>query len=188
LLSKLAARGKLAADAMTYGAHAFALQRQYRRTRIADDVSVLTVGLVHDWSILAFIVLFPIAFGGLWCFVAWLLSHIGGWAKIAEIYPAVSRPDGIHCWGRNLQIRPFANYSGCMNVTVSPQGIFMIPFAPFRFGHRPLLIPWNCVGPLEEESFFVRFHFLSIEAAGKKMRLSLTGEAADWIRENRPAA
>ena len=141
---------------------------------------------MKDWLIVVGIALIPVYFAGIWCAVLWLLSHIGGWAKIAESYATTSRPEGVHCRGRSLQISPFANYSSCLNATVSPQGIYMIPFAIFRLGHRPLLIPWSCVGSLEEESFFVRFYFLSIEAAGKKMRLSLTREAADWIRRNRP--
>lgn len=140
---------------------------------------------MKDWLPVLIAVLFPIYFIGMWCFVLWVISRIGGWARLASLYPAGARPEGLHLGWRSMQIRPFANYSSCLNVTLAHEGIYMIPVAIFRLGHRPLLIPWTCVGPLEEKTILFRYYLLPMEAGGKHIRLSVPVSAKEWIATNR---
>jgi hypothetical protein len=142
---------------------------------------------MKDWLPLVLIAIFPLFFLGMWCSVLRLLSRIGGWAKIAEEYRAVSPSQGTRYRWRSMQIRPFMNYSSALDVTLSRQGVYLVPFVMFRIGHEPLLIPWSCVGPLEEKSLlFFKGCLLPIEAAGKRMRLSLPVSAREWLAVNRP--
>ena len=141
---------------------------------------------MKDWLPLILLVVFPIYSIGMWCFVLWLLSRIGGWKKIAERYRATGRPEGERYRWRSMQIRPFMNYNGGLEVTLSRQGVYLVPFAMFRMGHEPLLIPWSCVGPLEEKSvLFFKGYMLPIEAAGKSLRLYLPAAAKEWLAANR---
>lgn len=142
---------------------------------------------MKDWLPLVLIAIFPVYFIGMWSFVLWLLSRIGGWAKMAEKYRAQACPEGpLYRW-RSMQIRPFMNYNSSLDVTLSPQGVHMVPFVMFRIGHEPLLIPWSCVGPLEETNFlFFKTCLVPMEAAGKRMRLSLPVSAREWLAVNRP--
>jgi hypothetical protein len=143
---------------------------------------------LHQLSIIAMGFGFLAAFAAFWCFVLWLISRLGGWSEIAGKYPATARPDGLHLTGRSLRLRPFTNYNGCLHVTLSPAGIYMFPWAIFRIGHKPILIPWSCVGLVEEGRFIVRYYSVPIEAGGKRMVLSIPGEGAEWIRRHRPAS
>lgn len=143
---------------------------------------------LHQLSIIATGLGFLAAFATFWCFVLWLISRLGGWSTMTETYPATVRPDGLHLTGRSLRIGFFTNYNGCLDVTLSPAGIYMVPWAVFRIGHKPILIPWNCAGSVEEGRILIRYYLVPMEVAGKKMKLFIPQEGAEWIRQHRPAS
>jgi hypothetical protein len=89
------------------------------------------------------ILLFVIAFVGLWSFVCVLLSHIGGWASLAEHYRC-QEPFLGSCWRMQRgEFRWFIAYNNCLMVGADPRGLFLGVFVLFRLGHPPLFIPWR---------------------------------------------
>ncbi len=71
-----------------------------------------------------------------------VVSHLGGWASLAERYPA-QEPFSGPCWNFQCgQFRWFASYNNCLTVGADPRGLFLWILWPFRVGHPPLFIPW----------------------------------------------
>lgn len=85
---------------------------------------------------------FPLFFAGLWLGVLYLLSAIGGWGTLARYYPAVASAEGERFRFQSAQLG-WVSYNNCVNVTVSPAGLRLSVLAPFRFGHRPISVPWQ---------------------------------------------
>ena len=131
---------------------------------------------------------FLAAFASMWTGIIWLISRIGGWARLAKEYRAELRREGMHFSMRSLHIAPMTGYNRCLEVTLSRDGIYLVPFALFRFGHAPLLIPWDRVGKLEERRFLIRRYILPIQAAGMSLRLDVPSSVADWMSANLPGS
>jgi hypothetical protein len=89
-----------------------------------------------------FLVLLPL-FPVLWYFVGLKLSRIGGWQKLAEVYPARTPPSGqkFNTYGAVGKVR----YKGCLYVFVSRDGLFVSVMALFSIGHKPLFLPWSVI-------------------------------------------
>ncbi|WP_035601585.1 hypothetical protein [Haloferula sp. BvORR071] len=130
---------------------------------------------------LLFLILFP----AFWCFVVWIISILGGWARLGRDYTARNKPLGPDFSMLSLQIAPMTGYNNCLQVTFCAQGIYMVPFLIFRVGHPPLLIPWSKVGPIQTRNFlWMRTDFFPIEVAGKSLKLYLKSNARQWIEQN----
>lgn len=90
-----------------------------------------------------FWILFPFLFVGFWCFVCFILSHLGGWAALGKRFGADRAPIGRVFSGQSAQLRRFCNYNNCLTVIVSEEGFYVRVWPMFRLGHPPLLIPWK---------------------------------------------
>ena len=94
------------------------------------------------WGILlipiAFFIIFPI----FWCFVIWLISHIGGWNRLAMRYRTDREPNG-KTWPAVQGKVGLASYKGSLTCTTNHQGLFLEPAVIFRFAHPRLFIPWS---------------------------------------------
>jgi hypothetical protein len=101
--------------------------------------------------IIAFIVLFTL----LWVSISFLLSRLGGWANLAEQFPAICRGQGnVFNW-HSARFNYFVNYSNCLTVIVSAAGIYLQPMIFLRMGHKPIMVPWDAITVLERRYFFV---------------------------------
>jgi hypothetical protein len=134
---------------------------------------ILTLGIVVGYA-----VVFPL----FWCFVIWVISRVGGWASLAASYVASSEPQGTRYTWRSMRISPAANYNGCLNVILSSAGIYMVPSQLFRFAHKPLLLPWDCVEHVSEQRFLGRRLLVTLSAKGKRITLVLPGDAEEVLR------
>jgi hypothetical protein len=94
--------------------------------------------------------LLPLAFVGLWLFVGWILSHVCGWAALAERFAANERPRGSRLHGQVVSMGPVSE-SGVTGMIVSSQGLYLCAIFLFRFGRRPLLLPWHAVAFVAEK-------------------------------------
>ncbi|MEM7067715.1 MAG: hypothetical protein AAF478_02430 [Pseudomonadota bacterium] len=99
---------------------------------------------------IAFLIIFPL----FWFGVVWMVSRIGGWAKLASIHPANAPVQGdVYRW-RSARIRLFSSYRSSLTITVNNEGIHMQPLIFFRFGHEPIFIPWQAVSKLERTTLW----------------------------------
>lgn len=58
----------------------------------------------------------------------------------------------------------------------------MEPLWFVRFGHPPVLIPWEKITPMQScRALWLTRYFVPMEAAGKSMRLDLPQTAEEWI-------
>ncbi len=116
-----------------------------------------------------------------WCFVVFVLARVGGWHSMAQRYAAGSRPSGgVTYRFRNGGFSAFGSgYRNCLNVTITRDGLYVVPMGPFRVGHTPVLLPWSCVGGIEEKGF-LGFRALEVRCGvGKRtFRLYLPTQAA----------
>ena len=86
----------------------------------------------------------PLFFAGMWFLVGMILSHVSGWASLGQRYAATGRPAGHRMWGQVVSIGPVRE-NGVTGLAVGPEGLHLFSNPLFRFGRRPLLIPWRAV-------------------------------------------
>lgn len=105
-----------------------------------------------DPSVLYFIPLFPIAFIGLWCAVSLILSHVGGWHRLAHRFTVNSPPSGKSHSMQSGRIGG-VNYNHCLTIHISEHGLRLSILFLFRLGHPPLLIPWDQIKSVQIVKF-----------------------------------
>ena len=119
--------------------------------------------------IILIIVGFVVAFSALWTGIVWLTSRLGGWADLAEEFPATGRIEGEEFKFCSARLRYVVNYSHCLTITVTPSGLHIIPMIFFRLGHPALLIPWQAIQSMERGMMpFFRATRLTIRRSGAK--------------------
>jgi hypothetical protein len=134
--------------------------------------------------------LFPLFFATLWLFITGLLAQVGGWSELARLYrePEGTVRDPVRSFRTaTLDLRrgwfPLpANYSNCAIVEVASAGVHLRTWAPFRFRHPPLLIPWRQIERLEPGTILF-FRTLAICPRGTAVRIRLYGKPADAVEE-----
>jgi hypothetical protein len=99
-----------------------------------------------------FVLLFPFFFVGVWCLVCFLLSQIGGWARLGEKFSATAAPDGKFLYGQSAQFSGFCNYNRCLTIAIAENGLYLKVWSIFRLGHPPLLIPWDQIQNTKQTS------------------------------------
>jgi hypothetical protein len=126
--------------------------------------------------------IFPFYFIGLWFGISYLLSATGGWRALARCYPdEASSSEGQRFRFQSAQVG-WVNYNNCVNVIVSPTGLRLSVFAPFRFGHRPIFIPWRDIRVGLRKSWFTSVGVLRF-AREPTMELRLRRRLVDRIAD-----
>ncbi|MCB8943616.1 MAG: hypothetical protein H6658_07665 [Ardenticatenaceae bacterium] len=96
-----------------------------------------------------------LAFTLLWIAIIWLIGSLGGWAKIAEKYPA-RQPWSATCWHmQSAQLRGFANYSGILKICADAEGIHVATIIFFSMGHAPFSVPWVEINGRQRRRFLI---------------------------------
>jgi hypothetical protein len=135
--------------------------------------------------ILGILVVFPIFFFMLWRGVATILSVVGGWGKLAERYPAPPQPEG-RAYPSNSGVLQYwflpVNYNFILTVRVGDAGVGLETNPLFRYGHPPLLIPWQAVRECRRFSLlFYSGALLRLHDSG--VRIFIGGRAGAAILE-----
>lgn len=79
----------------------------------------------------------------LWLFVVWLTAQIGGWSKLAGLYPArLPFDESCRSW-QSARFRWGMGYNGILKVCADTQALHLSVFPIFRPGNPPLSIPWE---------------------------------------------
>ena len=87
---------------------------------------------------------FPLFFAGLWVGISFLMSRLSGWSSLARRYRAAAPPEGERLTWASGQIGS-VSFRSCLNLTLAPSGLFLVPMLPFRLFMPPLLVPWTDV-------------------------------------------
>jgi hypothetical protein len=98
--------------------------------------------------------LFFLGFIVLWATISYLLSIIGGWAKLAEDYRSEPLMERQRWTFQSAAMRFAASYNNVLTVGVSDAGLSLSIFFLFRLGHPPLLIPWSDIRKVGEAGKF----------------------------------
>jgi len=89
---------------------------------------------------LAFAVFACSAWATLWIWRA----RVSGWAKLAAAYPAEKKPDaGARRWNTVRMLPSGLRYPRIVSVRLTVDGLYLVPTLVCRFGHDPILIPWE---------------------------------------------
>jgi hypothetical protein len=89
-----------------------------------------------------FPIAFPFFFAGMWTGVSYLLSRLSGWSALAERYRTGAAPAGERLPWMSARIGS-VSFRSCLNATLAPAGLHLVPLLPFRLFMPPLLIPWT---------------------------------------------
>ena len=97
-----------------------------------------------DWNIITLLSLMLagiLGFIGFWCLICWLISHLGGWGRMAARFPRTVPPSGQRF---NMQSGSvgLANYNNCLTIHVTEAGIDFAVWPIFGIGHKPVFVPW----------------------------------------------
>jgi len=128
-----------------------------------------------------FAAIFPIYFLCLWFLVGAIISFIGGWSSLANVYRTRVPFIGAKWRMQSGQMRWLATYNNVLTIGVSAQGVYLASMFLFRFMHPPLLVPWSEIkvrrkkGWVFEHVIFTMGHELAIplrirEKLGAKLR------------------
>jgi hypothetical protein len=85
---------------------------------------------------------FPLFFAGMWIAIAALLSRLSGWSELAKRYPAAAEPEGERVVWTSAQIGG-VSFRSCLNATLAPSGLYLVPARLFRLFMPPVLVPWS---------------------------------------------
>lgn len=94
------------------------------------------------WVIILIPVVFAVVFPCFCCFVLWILSHVGGWRRLAKHYRTEKKPEGKVFAGIQAMVG-LVSYRSALDCTVTEEGFFLRPMLLFRFAHPTLFIPWS---------------------------------------------
>ena len=100
------------------------------------------------WFPFAFLVGFPL----FWIAICELLGFMGGWRRLAEVYPSSGPVPSDKAWFRSGKLG-LVNYGNCLVLGFTPAGLYLATVFPFRPGHAPLLIPWSEIHASAEEEW-----------------------------------
>jgi len=132
---------------------------------------------------LIFILLVPFVLVGFFCLVTYLLSTIGGWSKLAKNYPRRQIAEGRKFTMQSLAVG-VTNYGNVITVHSSREGLDFAVMFLFRFGHRPLFIPWSHIAPPREKSLLWCKYVLLDIGMPKVATIKLPKKVYDSYRES----
>jgi hypothetical protein len=103
---------------------------------------------------------------------------------LAARYRCDEKPRGAVFRFISMGMAPRISYFHSLTLILSEDGIYLVPFWPFRFAHPPLLLPWSAAHPpLEIEGFFFfKTRALPLWVDTRFVEIDLPKKALEWIR------
>jgi hypothetical protein len=82
-------------------------------------------------------------FVAIWLAVSFLLSRVGGWKALSQVYRS-QRAVPTGGWvERRVLLSGRARYKNVLRLTADTEGLYLSVAFPFRLGHPPLFVPWG---------------------------------------------
>jgi hypothetical protein len=121
----------------------------------------------------------------MWVCIAGVLSYVGGWHTLSQVYPDRGVLDGetfrFASMSLGKGIFP-VNYGSCLSVRVGNFGIGLSPLLPFRLFHPPLFVPWSAISSCKVDKFLF-IEQTSLYLVSPDTRLRFTGRAGRAIKQ-----
>jgi len=117
-----------------------------------------------------------------------LLARLGGWAALAERYPAAGEAPRPRCWFGSGIFRRWCGYNNCLIVSADQTGLFMSLWPVFSIGHAPIFIPWSEVREIRRVTMWCRPIYRIVTARAPELDFALHGRAWEFIRPRAEAA
>jgi hypothetical protein len=110
-----------------------------------------------------------------------VLAFATGWKKLAKSYGTdAAPPRGERSTWESIRLRAFGNYNACLVMVFSSMGLYLVPFLPFRAGHRALLIPWSRIRHVKDERVMgTECTRLEVATDGKPIRMLMAKKTWD---------
>jgi hypothetical protein len=113
-------------------------------------------------------------FLAIWLVVSVNISHISGWALLAERFRFSGDFSGPRWSWKSAAFRWRTNYNGCLTFGVNEQGLYLRTNVLFSFAHPPLLIPWNEISASRQRRYFFD---------GVQLELGRAPSVPMWVRK-----
>lgn len=94
--------------------------------------------------------IFPVIFVTCWCLICLMISHLGGWSRLAKKYPSHSQASGKRFSMTSASVGG-ANYNNCLTIHTNETGVYLSVWPIFRLAHPPLFIPWSEINHPKEK-------------------------------------
>lgn len=117
-----------------------------------------------------FALIFPMYFLTLWFLLGAVLSLIGGWFSLAQIYRTRVAFNGAKWRMQSGQMRWLVNYNNVLTIGANQQGLYLASMFLFRFMHPPLLVPWSEIKLRRNKGWVFEYVILTI---GRELAIPL---------------
>lgn len=113
-------------------------------------------------------------FIGFWCLILWLLSHMGGWARLAHEFAASQPPAGDRFGMQSIRVG-WVNYNNCVVIHSSEAGLHIQTWRLFVVAHPPIFLPWSALKKVSQgRVLFWRWVKLEVSTTGRTTTLTLS--------------
>lgn len=124
-------------------------------------------------------------FVALWLLGSLAMARLAGWARLGSEFAAAQAPEGERLrfvTGSMGSVHWPVRYRNCLNVVISPAGLYIAPMLAFRFGSQALLIPWHRFESVQEKQMLSN-RVVSFHVQGHWPVLSLPGPVGQLARQ-----
>ena len=134
-------------------------------------------------SAVGFVCLFVIG----WIAVVWTIGQLG-WANFAALYPGPVKPQARAFLASQASVGGgLGGYRNVLTARFAPEGIHVQSGFPFNFGHRPILLPWQCLQAAQvDRTLFGKRLVVKLSCAAGELRMTLPWEAQAALEAARP--
>lgn len=136
---------------------------------------------MESFFIILPVAIFLVFFAAIWIFVSFILSRVGGWEKLAQVYRYDGEFKGERWRFRSCRMNGFVNYNNCLTFGANPEGLYINILPMFLFRHPPLLIPWSEIK--EEKTKGIIFEYRELSFAGvPNVKMRINASLAEELR------
>jgi hypothetical protein len=112
--------------------------------------------------VVTIVLLFPLVFVGLWMWICSLLASLARWPALAAQYPARDPAAGKPIRGEVTAVGAVRDRHATI-LHVSPLGLHMLAWWPFKVRRAPVLVPWAAVRYVSRGSLpWAKTHLLDL--------------------------
>lgn len=116
--------------------------------------------------------------------VLWIYrAQRGGWTRLSSVYGTTRRNDSIPRRWQSLTMMPSrCRYRWIISMRLTVDGLYIHPMIPFRFGHDPILIPWEDIEIFAVETYPADRLYDLKTARVPQIRIRVGAGVAQFIR------